>query len=121
MLLAALNIHSVEARHTSYIRYHRRMLGYNNEVKPWVTLANPYAEPALASAQQPAYNAGSDAMNYPSEANYVQAGVDLTMIPGISARIASEAFDEPLAKADVLAILGVPGSGMGSPNAKFFY
>ncbi len=40
---------------------------------------------------------------------------------GVSADAASEAFDEPLTKEQVLAITGTPGAGIGNPSSIFFY
>jgi hypothetical protein len=93
-LTAALNIHSVEARHASHIRQMR----YNNgfaDVKPWITLNQSGIN---STAVQPSYN---------GEDNTVQAGIQIVNIngTGISADAASEAFDEPLTTAQVLAIV----------------
>jgi Ferritin-like domain len=93
-LTAALNIHSVEARHASHIRTMRKNNGFA-DVKPWITLN----QSGIAStAVQPSYN---------GEDNTVQAGIQIVGINGfpISADAASEAFDEPLTKDQVLAIV----------------
>jgi len=92
VLTAALNIHSVEARHASHVRTVRAKNGAS--VKPWIT-GN---QSGIASAAVAPIYAGEDAT--------VQANVQITNINGfsISANAASEAFDEPLAMADVLAI-----------------
>lgn len=94
VLQAALNIHSVEARHASKIRLMRRVNGFSNSVKPWIT-GNDTG--GIGAVVQPVY-AG--------EENTVQAGVQITGIGGlsISASAASEAFDEPLDMQSVLAI-----------------
>lgn len=99
VLTAALNIHSVEARHASHIRQMRRANGSlvpaGVTVKPWITLnQSGIASPAV----QPIYN---------GEETTSQAGVQITGIggTGISAASASESFDEPLTKAEVLAIV----------------
>ncbi len=91
LLTAALNIHSVEARHASHIRQMRKANGFA-DVKPWITLKNS------GGAPQPPYD---------GEENTTQAGVQITNINGqmISAEAASEAFDEGLTKAQVLAIV----------------
>ncbi|MFN2458450.1 MAG: ferritin-like domain-containing protein [Chitinophagaceae bacterium] len=98
VLEAALRIHSVEARHASHVRYMRRnkpsalVVG---DVKPWITLnQSNIASPAV----QPSYN---------GEEVTLQAGVEITNINGmpISKNAASEAFDEPLTKEQVLAIV----------------
>ena len=98
-LTAALQIHSVEARHAAHLREMRQAAGFlvpsGVTVKPWITLA----ESGIAtSAVQPSYN---------GEDNVVQAGVTITNIGGknISAAAASEAFDEPLTKDQVTAIV----------------
>ncbi|PST82125.1 dessication-associated protein [Pedobacter yulinensis] len=99
VLEAALNIHSVEARHASHIRQMRRANGSlvpaGVVVKPWIT----ENQSGIAdSAVQPAYN---------GEEIKSQAGVGIQNINGqnISAAAASEAFDEPLTKDQVLAIV----------------
>ena len=99
VLTAALQIHSVEARHAAHIREIRRATGLlvpaGVIVKPWITLN----QSGIGSAAvQPSYN---------GEDNVVQAGVTITNIGGfpISASAASEAFDEPLTKDQVTAIV----------------
>ncbi|MBX6379169.1 ferritin-like protein [Thermoflavifilum aggregans] len=94
VLQAALDIHSVEARHASKIRLMRRLNGFSSTVKPWIT-GNDTG--GIGSSVQPVY-AGED--------NTIQAGVQITGIGGlsISASAASEAFDEPLDMQSVLAI-----------------
>ncbi len=93
VLTAALNIHSVEARHASHIRQMRKANGAN--VKPWIT----QNQSGIAStAVQASYN---------GEENTTQAGVQITGINGmaITADAASEAFDEALTKDQILAIV----------------
>jgi rubrerythrin len=93
ILRAALRIHSVEARHASHVREMRSRSGA--AVKPWITLN----QSGIGSAAvQPNYN-GEEAV--------MQAGINLVGINGfaITAEDASEAFDEPLNKAQVLAIV----------------
>src|SRR5665213_3575282 len=73
-LTAALQIHSVEARHAAHFREMRQAAGFlvpsGVTVKPWITLA----ESGIAtSAVQPSYN---------GEDNVVQAGVTITNIGG---------------------------------------
>jgi len=93
VLTAALNIHSVEARHASHIRQMRKATGA--DVKPWITMN---MSGIASTAVQPIYN---------GEETTMQAGVQITGIaPTVSANAASEAFDEPLDKAAVLAIVG---------------
>jgi hypothetical protein len=94
-LEAALNIHSVEARHASHIRQMRRSTGQAPTLKPWIT----GKESGIGAAVQASYN---------GEETTQQAGVNIVTINGmaISADAASEAFDEPLSKDEVLAIVG---------------
>jgi hypothetical protein len=94
VLTAALQIHSVEARHASYIRRLRQAKGVSNN-KPWITGNDAGGIPGVAAI-------------YAGEENTTQAGVQITNINGmaISANAASEAFDEPLTKDQVLAIVG---------------
>lgn len=94
VLGAALNIHSVEARHASHLRMMRRARGANQ--KPWITGNDPGGLPAPT---QPIYN---------GEELDTQANVKITGLTAngvtISASAATEAFDEPLAYGDVLTI-----------------
>ncbi|MDQ6761470.1 MAG: ferritin-like domain-containing protein [Bacteroidota bacterium] len=104
VLTAALEIHSVEARHASHIRQMRRALNAaipaGQVVKPWITLNQSGIDfPPGNAAIQKSYN-GEDAVT--------QAGVTITGIGGntyIDAKAASEAFDEPLTTAQVLDIV----------------
>lgn len=93
VLTAALNIHSVEARHASHIRQMRRARGA--ALKPWITGSDTGG---IGAAVQASYN-GEDATT--------QAGINIVNINGksISSNAASEAFDEPLTKTDILAIV----------------
>lgn len=108
-LTAALQIHSVEARHAAHIRYMRSSVGAGTIpagqiVKPWIT----QNQSGITVG-----NAGVDAaigLSYggaTSENTTTQAGVAITNIGGqaISANAATEAFDEPLTRAEVLAIV----------------
>ncbi|HEX8427856.1 ferritin-like domain-containing protein [Hymenobacter sp.] len=110
VLEAALNIHSVEARHASHIRTIRRggpqaVPGNLNAMpKSWIS-GNDNGGPAPA-ATAPVYGAGSPAADYPGEENTTQAGVNLASLPGVTMAEASEAFDEPLDPSTVLAIAG---------------
>ena len=94
ILTAALNIHSVEARHASHLRLMRRMRGVN--IKPWITGANDTGVPQVAAS-------------FAGEDNKVQAGIDITTFDGVGGKIslnaATESFDEPLTKDQVLAIV----------------
>ena len=94
ILTAALNIHSVEARHASFVRQVRATKGAGIAgLKPWITGKNSYGPAAV----QASYN-GEDLA--------AQAGVTIT---GISTEVdvnaATEAFDEPLTAEAVLSIV----------------
>jgi len=95
VLTAALQIHSVEARHASHIRWMRRNLLSNTSIKPWISGKDTGA---IGDAVQASYN-GEDLA--------IQAGITITNIngTGISVNAATEAFDEPLTEAQVLAIV----------------
>ncbi|MBA2684622.1 MAG: ferritin-like domain-containing protein [Gemmatimonadaceae bacterium] len=90
VLTAALTIHAVEARHASEIR---RLRG----LKGWITGAS--------RDDLPAFTQGI----YDGEDNVMQGGVDVSSLSltasngGVDA--ATEAFDEPLTKAQVTAIV----------------
>jgi hypothetical protein len=93
VLTVALRIHSVEARHAAHIRYMRRNLTGNTELKPWIT--NAYNDvPAIQAV-------------YDGEDNDVQATIKITGIAGgidITEKDATGAFDEFLTEEQVLAI-----------------
>ena len=93
VLSAALRIHSVEARHAAHIRLMRKANNFG-DVKPWIT-GN---QSGIGAAVQASYD---------GEENVSQAGVMITNINGqpVSANAASEAFDEGLTAAQVLAIV----------------
>lgn len=96
LLTAALNIHSVEARHASHIRQMRRNSGQSMTAKPWIVQKNS----DIGAVVQASYD---------GEENTTQAGVQITGINGqsmVTSDAASEAFDEGLTKAQVLAIVG---------------
>lgn len=105
ILQAALQIHSVEARHASHIRQMRRGLGQlvpgNVMVQPWITQAQSGIDTG---------NAGLNAviqMVYAGEEATTQATINIVNVGGqtIAPNEASEAFDEPLTKAQVAAIV----------------
>lgn len=100
ILTTLLQIHSVEARHASAIRYLRSARGVN--IKPWVT--------GNGIVFNDTGNAAFDA-NYVGENNLVQGGIDITTLNGTSSKIsgsvAVEAFDEPMDKASVLSIVNL--------------
>lgn len=89
VLTAALQIHSVEARHASHIRQMRKARGAN--LKPWIT-GNDTG--GIGAAVQASYN---------GEELTTQANVDITKF--VNASAASESFDEPLTADQVLAIV----------------
>ena len=97
VLTAALQIHSVEARHASHIRQMRRARGgAAANQKPWITGAN---DSGIGAVVDPIY-AGED--------NKVQAGVDITTLNGTGGKVsmdaATQSFDEPLTATAVLNI-----------------
>ena len=98
ILTAALRIHSVEARHASHVREirSRKPSGFVVGVPdPWITLNMSNIASDLV---QPSYD---------GEQLTVQAGVNIVGINGfnITPEDASEAFDEPLSRAQILAIV----------------
>jgi hypothetical protein len=91
-LKAALQIHSVEARHASVVRRLRgRVSGQN--IKGWISGTEAHGAPAAI---------------YEGEENVTHAGASLNTIASlsnISSNAKTEAFDEPLSKDQVLAIV----------------
>jgi len=74
----------------------RRALGgplVTGDVKPWITGNNSNI---ASAAVQPSYN---------GEEVTLQGGVQIVGIGGVSQNAATESFDEPLTKAEVLAIV----------------
>ncbi|GAA4368428.1 hypothetical protein GCM10023185_41180 [Hymenobacter saemangeumensis] len=105
VLQTALQIHAVEARHASYIRYQRRMAanasGGSQNQFGWITLDQANGAPAAV------YGPGNPAAMFPSEANTTQnAAINLTTMgtPAYTAAEISESFDEPLDHPTVLNI-----------------
>jgi rubrerythrin len=99
ILRAALRIHSVEARHAAHVREMRSRRPSGLVVgmpQPWITLdQSNIASPLVQKS-------------YEGEDNTIQAGIEITGINGltfISREDASEAFDEPLSKDQVLMIV----------------
>ncbi|MBC6613108.1 ferritin-like domain-containing protein [Hymenobacter sp. BT507] len=130
ILTAALNIHSVEARHSSHLRLLRRggvsatadVTNLNAKPKSWISgTDNGGPVPAVTA---PVYGAGSDA-NHPAESNVTQANINVqtssTAPTGltITAAAASEAFDEPLDAAAVKAIARNFRSAVGATAGLF--
>lgn len=93
VLTAALQIHSVEARHASHVRHIRKMRGA--PVKQWITGKDTGGIGSAVAA------------SYAGEQNTNQLGVEIVNINGksINANAASESFDEPLSKEQVLNIV----------------
>ena len=104
-LKAALQIHSVEARHASRIRKLRSDLSIpllSGTVKPWITLAQSGIDAGTAAA-----NAAVQ-LSYNGEDLTTQADANIIGIGGysyITAEEASQAFDEPLTKEQVITIV----------------
>jgi hypothetical protein len=101
VLTAALNIHSVEARHAAAIRELRRKRGgAGASTKPWISGANDTGIAAVNG-------------NYANEDNVTQGPVTITNLPGVSGnvttRIATESFDEPLTMAEVVNLVKIFG------------
>jgi hypothetical protein len=94
-LTAALNMHAVEARHSAKIRLMRLAAGFSKTLQPWVSL-NDETDGRLGASL------------YAGEQNVTQAGVSVVGIGGnsnVDGPRASEAFDEPLSKAEISKIL----------------
>ena len=121
LLEAALRIHSVEARHASRIRRMRRAavpatpttVRYSGTVRGGeraaaggtdLGIVNPTA---VGNAFDKIYGAGANATTAPSESNTTHAGVNVTTLSAaqFGTDAAQEAFDEPLDRADVIAIV----------------
>jgi len=141
ILEAALNIHSVEARHNSHFRTVRRALvanslgsagaqaaaPYDAAPKSWISLVDN-GGPTAPDGSKPAsrvYGAGTPAsgtpdMSYPSDDNVSQAGKDLTTLNSTyTAAAVSEAFDEPLDAATVKTIALLFTSTAGKAKGLF--
>lgn len=91
VLQAALSVHSVEARHAAEVRRLRGNFQDNEPNQGWVTLARTDI-PGTAAV-------------YAGEATTMQGGIDVATITTVAANEISEAFDEPLTMAEVLAIV----------------
>ncbi|MBB4078052.1 rubrerythrin [Lewinella aquimaris] len=88
ILTAALQIHSVEARHASEIRRIRGSKG-------WITGATNTTGASAAAAV------------YAGEANVTHLGVDATTVTSVDTDHVTEAYDEPLSTQAVLDIAGL--------------
>lgn len=101
VLTAALNIHSVEARHAAAIRELRRKRGgAGASTKPWITGGNDTGIAAVNG-------------NYAGEENVTQGPLKITDLPGISGNVslnaATESFDEGLTMAQVVDLVKIFG------------
>jgi rubrerythrin len=107
VLTAALGIHSVEARHAAKIRYMRRLNGANDAfgspMQPWIAGSSTVSNDTGIAPANANYGGATP------ENTVNQAGVIITNLPGVSGNIsysaAAEAFDEPLTKNEVLALV----------------
>ncbi|HUQ19697.1 MAG TPA: ferritin-like domain-containing protein [Gemmatimonadaceae bacterium] len=111
VLEAALRIHSVEARHASKIRRLRRATGAPSVVKYSGTVSGGGAAAAGVDniSSPPAGVVSGFASIYAGEDNTTQGSVNITSLAnlpsGFNAAAAQEAFDEPLTKLQVVAIV----------------
>jgi hypothetical protein len=119
ILETALRIHTVEARHASRIRRIRRLsaaapvtvrlsgtiVGGDAAAAGLTDLGTSPA--AVTATFTRIYGAGSNVVSASSEANTIQAGIDVAALSAAAFGIdaAQGAFDEPLDRADVVAIL----------------
>ncbi len=113
-LEAALRIHSVEARHAAKFRRLRRQTGAPTSVRFSGTIRGGGAAAAGASNVSSPPQGVVDAFNAiyggaTPESNVTHAGVNVSTLPGLPAGVgvdaATEAFDEPLTRAEVTAIV----------------
>lgn len=141
ILEAALNIHSVEARHNSHFRTVRRALVANTlgsagaqavspfdaAPKSWISLVDN-GGPTAPDGSKPAskvYGPGSPATgapdaSYPGDDNVTQATVNLTTLNSTyTAAAVSEAFDEPLDAATIKSIALLFTSAAGKAKGLF--
>jgi hypothetical protein len=108
-LETALQIHAMEARHASRIRRIRRSLSTATDVLRYSgTIRGGGAAAGGAPANPPMAFVGAFEAIYggaTSESNTMQGGVNVSGLGGTSANAASEAFDEPLTRAEVVTIV----------------
>lgn len=103
VLTAALNIHSVEARHASHLRQMRRARATANPSHPLyqsVPAAKPWIENAASNINSTLVQA-----SYNGEDVASQLGVNIATTGSVSAAAATASFDEPLDRNAVLAIV----------------
>jgi hypothetical protein len=99
ILEAALNIHSVEARHAAHLMIMRRRNGHATDIKPWLTGADPKIPAGPKRDAAAGVYAGEDKSTQgTSNTNIVGIGNK-----DISFEDATEAFDEPLSATQVMA------------------
>lgn len=110
VLNAALRIHSVEARHAAHIRYLRRLASpTTTALRLSGTVRGTGRAAAGAPAGTPEAILGALDLIYAAEDTTTQAGFNAAGVTGagapFGANAASEAFDEPLTAAQVVAIV----------------
>jgi hypothetical protein len=119
ILETALRIHSVEARHASRIRRMRRAAAGAPDTVRWSGTVRGGGAPAAGAtdlgtqsamvtvAFNAIYGQGANGTTAPSEANVIQVGVNVSTLAAANFGIeaAQEAFDEPLDRGDVVAIV----------------
>ena len=104
VLEAALNIHSVEARHASHLRTMRRGSSGTGPSTPASMMPKSWVSGTEGGGAAPGktdaiYGAGTPAAQFPAEDNVTQGGVNLqTALTTLNIPTAAitEAFDEPL-------------------------
>lgn len=108
ILQAALQIHSVEARHAAHVRMMRRAPGGGNQTSifPWIVNGEANGAPAVVYGAGNPATGTAPAIFFPAEGNLSQAGVLLTTGLGATytAEDVSAAFDEGLDDTTVVAI-----------------
>jgi len=95
VLTAALQIHSVEARHASEVRRLRRHNGLDATLKGWISGSSNGTLPDATIAV------------YAGENNTTHGGVNATTTTTVTSAYIQEAFDEPLSMSAVLDIAGL--------------
>ena len=106
LLTSFVNIHSVEARHSAYVRLIRS--SYQVTIKPWI-LQNGATAIGIYTGATAQVNTANLYNIYLNEDNTAQAQIQIIGINGhkeIDADAASEAFDEVLSHDQVKVILG---------------
>ena len=106
ILTQALRIHSVEARHAAKIRRTRRAIGGGTSVVKFSGVVSGDGAAAAGVASPTAEVTATANLVYAGEGLTTQATVDIAAIANAGgATGASEAFDEPLTRAQVVAIV----------------